>query len=40
MQVDFDGMVRTLGELVRINSINPAFSGGTTDERQAGRCRA
>jgi acetylornithine deacetylase len=34
MQVDFDGMVRTLGELVRINSINPAFSGGTTDERQ------
>ena len=34
MQVDFDAMVRTLGELVRINSINPAFSGGTTDERQ------
>lgn len=34
MQVDFDRMVRTLGELVRINSINPAFSGGTTDERQ------
>ncbi|MBW3570166.1 MAG: M20/M25/M40 family metallo-hydrolase [Gemmatimonadetes bacterium] len=34
MQVDFDGMVRTLAELVRINSINPAFSGGTTDERQ------
>jgi acetylornithine deacetylase len=34
MQVDFDGMVRTLGELVRINSINPAFSGGTTDERE------
>ena len=34
MEVDFDGMVRTLGELVRINSINPAFSGGTTDERE------
>jgi len=34
MQVDFDAMVRTLGELVRINSINPAFSGGTTDERE------
>lgn len=33
MQVDFDAMVRTLGELVRINSINPAFSGGTTNER-------
>ena len=45
MQVDFDGMVRTLGELVRINSINPAFSGGTTDERMvaayvAGRMEA
>ncbi len=24
----------TLGDLVRINSINPAFSGGTTDERE------
>lgn len=34
MQVDFDAMVRTLGELVRINSINPAFSAGTTDERE------
>lgn len=34
MRVDFDHLVRTLGELVRINSINPAFSGGATDERQ------
>lgn len=34
MRVDFDHLVRTLGELVRINSINPAFSGGTTDERR------
>lgn len=34
MQVDFDGLVLTLRELVRIDSINPAFSGGTTDERQ------
>ncbi|HEX6037460.1 M20/M25/M40 family metallo-hydrolase [Longimicrobium sp.] len=34
MAVDFEHLVRTLGELVRINSINPAFSGGTTDERQ------
>lgn len=34
MRVDFDDLVRTLGELVRINSINPAFSGGTTDERR------
>ena len=33
MRVDPDFLVRTLGELVRINSINPAFSGGTTDER-------
>jgi acetylornithine deacetylase len=34
MRVDSDHLVRTLGELVRINSINPAFSGGATDERQ------
>ncbi|HEX6909954.1 MAG TPA: M20/M25/M40 family metallo-hydrolase [Longimicrobium sp.] len=34
MAVDSDFLVRTLGELVRIVSINPAFSGGTTDERQ------
>jgi acetylornithine deacetylase len=34
MHVDEQFLVRTLGELVRINSINPAFSGGTTDERQ------
>ncbi|HEX8317356.1 M20/M25/M40 family metallo-hydrolase [Longimicrobium sp.] len=33
MTIDNDDMVRTLAELVRINSINPAFSGGTTDER-------
>ncbi len=34
MDVDNDFLVRTLGELVRIVSINPAFSGGGTDERQ------
>lgn len=34
MREDDDFLVRTLGELVRINSINPAFSGGSTDERQ------
>jgi acetylornithine deacetylase len=34
MRVDSDDLVRTLGELVRVVSINPAFSGGTTDERQ------
>ena len=34
MRGDDDFLVRTLGELVRTNSINPAFSGGTTDERQ------
>jgi acetylornithine deacetylase len=33
MRVDNDYLVRTLGELVRVVSINPAFSGGTTDER-------
>jgi acetylornithine deacetylase len=33
-KVDDDFLVRTLGELVRTVSINPAFSGGTTDERQ------
>lgn len=41
MDVDFDHLVRTLGQLVRINSINPAFSGGSTDERHvAGYVRA
>lgn len=34
MSGDHDFLLRTLGELVRINSINPAFSGGTTDERE------
>jgi acetylornithine deacetylase len=34
MQVDHGFLVRTLAELVRTPSINPAFSGGTTDERQ------
>jgi acetylornithine deacetylase len=34
MAIDGDGLVRTLAELVRINSINPAFSGGDTDERK------
>ena len=33
MTVDADHLVRTLAELVRTPSINPAFSGGTTDER-------
>lgn len=33
MSIDNDYLVRTLGDLVRIVSINPAFSGGTTDER-------
>ncbi|HEX9729989.1 MAG TPA: ArgE/DapE family deacylase [Gemmatimonadales bacterium] len=28
-----DGVTRLLSELVQINSINPAFSGGKTDER-------
>ena len=27
-------VTRTLADLVRINSINPAFSGGTTNERE------
>ena len=34
MPIDSDYLERTLAELVRINSINPAFSSGTTDERQ------
>src|SRR5687768_6612682 len=38
MREEDDFLVRTLGELVRINSINPAFSGGTTDERQVAAC--
>ncbi len=33
MQIDRDYLDRTLAELVRINSINPAFGGGATDER-------
>jgi acetylornithine deacetylase len=33
VQIDQAYVRRTLAELVRINSINPAFSGGTTDER-------
>jgi len=41
MRVDNEYLVRTLGELVRIDSINPAFSGGTTDERRvAARVRS
>ncbi len=35
MQVDRDYLVHTLAELVRIDSINPAFGGGGTDERRA-----
>lgn len=34
MRIDPDETVRTLAELVRIDSVNPAFSGGTTDERE------
>lgn len=32
MHIDREHLVGTLAELVRINSVNPAFSGGTTDE--------
>ena len=34
MQPDRDYIVDTLARLVRVNSINPAFSGGATDERE------
>lgn len=34
MQVDREAYTDLLSRLVRINSINPAFSGGATDERQ------
>lgn len=34
MPIDEAAVRRTLAELVRIPSINPAFSGGTTDERE------
>ena len=33
MLIDRPYLTSTLADLVRINSINPAFSGGTTDER-------
>ncbi|HEU0015894.1 MAG TPA: M20/M25/M40 family metallo-hydrolase [Longimicrobium sp.] len=34
IRIDPDRLERTLAELVRIGSVNPAFSGGTTDERE------
>ncbi len=33
MQIDSEYTVRTLTDLVGINSVNPRFSGGTTNER-------
>lgn len=35
MHIDRSYLTDTLAELVRINSVNPAFSGGATDERAA-----
>jgi acetylornithine deacetylase len=35
MRVDTDYLTTTLADLVRINSINPAFSDGSTNEREA-----
>jgi acetylornithine deacetylase len=35
MRADADYIATTLSDLVRINSINPAFSDGTTSEREA-----
>lgn len=34
MRIDPEGVTDLLARLVRINSINPYFSGGSTDERQ------
>lgn len=34
MNIDADYLTLTLADLVRINSINPAFSGGATNERE------
>lgn len=36
MQIDREKLVATLAELVRIESVNPAFSGGATDEAAVG----
>ncbi len=36
MHVDTDYVTTTLADLVRINSVNPAFSDGSTNEREAG----
>ena len=35
MRIDTDCLTATLADLVRINSVNPAFSDGTTNEREA-----
>lgn len=35
MQIDRESLERTLSELIRIDSINPAFSGGSSDEANA-----
>jgi acetylornithine deacetylase len=35
MHVDTDYLTTTLADLVRINSVNPAFSDGSTNERDA-----
>ena len=35
MRIDTDYLTATLADLVRINSVNPAFSDGTTNEREA-----
>ena len=32
MRIDSDYLTATLANLVRINSVNPAFSDGTTNE--------
>lgn len=34
MNIDADYLTLTLADLVRINSINPAFSGAATNERE------
>ncbi len=40
MRIDTAYLHRTLADLVRLNSINPAFSGGRTDERLVAACVA
>ncbi|HBL31789.1 MAG TPA: acetylornithine deacetylase [Acidobacteria bacterium] len=40
MRIDPDHVTELLARLVRINSINPFFSAGTTDEREIAACVA